>query len=261
MRIALAGKGGAGKTTISATLARLLTARASVIAIDADSNPNLSAALGLTATAVTGEAVLPAGLVSRRLDGAALTSPVDAVLARHAMTTADGVRVVLMGAPAHAGEGCLCSAHATVSALLADLGDSCDTVTIIDMEASPEHLSRGTARHVDTLLLVTEPYYRSLETVRRLADLARELPIPRVAVVANKVRSSSDREAIEEFCQRHDLEVMAAVPRNEAVVDADTAGAALLDRVRSAGPGGAGGDVVAAIQRLADRLLEPVRSP
>lgn len=261
MRIALAGKGGAGKTTIAATLARLLTARASVVAVDADSNPNLSAALGLAPAAVTGEAVLPAGLVSRRIEGPALTSPVESVLDSHAMSTSDGVRVVLMGAPAHAGEGCLCSAHATVSALLADLGDRPETVTIIDMEASPEHLSRGTARHVDTLLLVTEPYYRSLETVRRLADLARGLPIPRVAVVANKVRSSSDRDAIEEFCERHGLELMAAVPRSEAVVDADTAGGTLLDRVCSGEAGGAGADVVTAIQVLADRLLEPARSP
>ncbi len=112
-----------------------------------------------------------------------MTSDLDAVLDTHAVTGPDGVRAVLMGMPAHAAEDCLCSAHATVAALLADLGDRPRTVTIVDMEASPEHLSRGTTRYVDALLLVAEPYYRALETARRLAALATELPIPRVGVV------------------------------------------------------------------------------
>ena len=98
-----------------------------------------------------------------------------------------------MGKPAHAEEGCLCSAPAVASGLLGDLGG--DTMTVIDMEASPEHLSRGTTRHVDAVLLVAEPYDRSLETVRRLAALARDLPIARIATVTNKVRSAADAEA------------------------------------------------------------------
>ena len=136
-------------------------------------------------------------LQSRRLDGPALTISLDELLEKHARRAAD-VRLILMGAPAHADTGCLCSAHATVSALLADLGARPDIATVIDMEASPEHVSRGTARHVDTLLLITEPYYRSLEAVKRLAQLARELPIPTIAVVANKVRSATDLEGVKD---------------------------------------------------------------
>lgn len=260
MRIALAGKGGAGKTTISATLARLIARRTTVVAIDADSNPNLSAALGVPAAAVTAKAVVPTGLVSRRLGGPSLCKSVDAVLDGHALLAPDGVRVVLMGMPAHADEGCLCSAHATVSALLADLGRQPDAVTVIDMEASPEHLSRGTARHVDILLLVTEPYYRSLETTRLLARLARELPIPRIAVVANKVRNHADSEAVSEFCDRHALELVTRIPRSEEVVDADVAGVPLLDHHPRTGGSGAQ-DVVRAVSGLADRLLEPVARP
>jgi CO dehydrogenase maturation factor len=227
VRIALAGKGGAGKTTISATLARL-AARAGdpVVAVDADSNPNLGVALGVDSDA---DAPLPTGLVSRRIDGPALKAPVDEILAAHAVPAADGVQLVRMGAPAHAGEGCLCSAHATVSALLADLGERPDVVTVVDMEASPEHLSRGTARHADVLLLVAEPYYRALEAVRRLADLAAELPIPRVAVVANKVRVPADADAIDEFCRRHGLALGGVVPYSEGVLDADRARVPLLD--------------------------------
>ncbi|MBW3624940.1 MAG: hypothetical protein KY468_16195 [Armatimonadetes bacterium] len=71
------------------------------------------------------------------------------------------------------------------------------SITILDMEASIEHLTRGTVRHVDVLLTVTEPYYRSLETVGRTVPLARELDLENVWVVANKVRSEQDRAAIE----------------------------------------------------------------
>lgn len=254
MRVALAGKGGAGKTTVAATTARLAGRMGSpVVAIDADSNPNLAMALGIAPERAAQVSSLPVTLVSRRLGGPSLTEPVEAVLERHAISGPDGVRLALMGMPAHAEEGCLCSAHATVSAVLGDLGSRPATFTVVDMEASPEHLSRGTARHVDALLLVAEPYYRSLETARRLAQLAAELPIPQVAVVANKLRSPSDAEAIREFCAHHGLEVVAELPWSEAVVDADRQRVPLIER-------GEHGEVVSAISRLVQRLLEPVEA-
>jgi CO dehydrogenase maturation factor len=228
MRVAIAGKGGSGKTTIAATLARLAgRSGATVVALDADSNPNLAAALGLPHERVVG--ALPAGLVSRKPDGPALTRPLDEVLDDTTADGPDGVRLAIMGMPAHAGEGCLCGAHATVSAVLADLGSRPGTTTIVDLEATPEHLSRGTARNVDVLLLVTEPYYRSLETARRLAHLAAELPIPRIAAVANKVRSEEERDVVAEFCARHGIELAAAVPWSDAAIEADLSGLALLD--------------------------------
>jgi CO dehydrogenase maturation factor len=165
------------------------------------------------------------------------------------MSGPDGVRLVLMGMPGHAEEGCLCSSHATVSALVADLGTRPDTVTVLDMEASPEHLGRGTTRHADALLLVTEPYYRSLETVRRMAVLAAEMPIARVAVVANKVRSADAARAIEEFCERHQLELIGSVPWNDEVIEADLAGIPLLDAAPDA-------PAVLEISRIAERLHE-----
>jgi CO dehydrogenase maturation factor len=253
MRIALAGKGGAGKTTIAATLARLLAGQGfDVVAIDADSNPNLSIALGADADRLPRG--LPTGLVSRRLDGPGLTLGVDEVLAAHGIRAPGGVRLAHMGMPAHAEEGCLCSAHATVSALLGDLGERAEGVTIVDMEASPEHLSRGTARHVDLLLLVAEPYYRALETARRLAVLAGELPIDRVAVVANKLRTAADTEAVEAFCERHAIELIAIVPWDESVLAADVSRRPLIEEA----PDGA---VVAAVWRLAAAAGLPLRAP
>lgn len=253
MRIAVAGKGGAGKTTFAATLARLEGRRgALVVALDGDSNPNLAAALGIDRERAAAVPALSTSLVSRRLDGPALTAPVDEVVSEYGIPGPDGVRVLRMGQPAHADEGCMCSAHATVSALLGDLADQPEVVTVLDLEASPEHLGRGTARHADALVLVAEPYYRSLETVRRLAVLAAELPIPRVGVVANKVRSPEDDEAVRAFADRHGLEHLGAVPWSDEVVDADRAGLSLLD----AAPDGA---VVGAIAAIAERLHQGVQ--
>jgi CO dehydrogenase maturation factor len=245
MRVAVAGKGGAGKTTISATLARLAAQKGlEVLAVDADSNPNLAAALGARDDVPD----LPSELVTRRLDGVRLTVSAEEFRSAHTLPGPDGVRLAAMGSPDHADVGCLCSAHAGVSALLATIGDDDPGLTLLDLEASPEHLSRGTARHVDALLLVAEPYYRSLETVRRLAALAGELPIPRIAVVANKVRSAEDREAIAAFCERSGLELLGEVPWSDAVTEADRARIPVVERPHE--------PVVAAVAVLLGRLAK-----
>lgn len=247
MRLALAGKGGAGKTTISATLARLMARDGRpVVTVDADSNPNLGVALGAVSVAPAEATPLPVSLVSRRRDGPSLTAPVREVVDEYAIVGPDGIRLLHLGMPAHADEGCMCSAHAIVGALLGDLGSWDQAVTIVDLEASPEHLSRGTARYVDVLVLVAEPYFRSLETIRRMAALAAELPIPRVAVIANKVRSPSDLEAVEAFCAQHGLEVLGSIPWSAAVLDADAAQVPLSEHDN---------DVVEAIRTISRQLI------
>lgn len=248
LRIAVAGKGGAGKTTLSATLSRLVARQGrSVLVIDADSNPNVAVALGISQAAAAAIDPLPMGLVSRRLDGAALNDPVSTIVERFGARGPDGVAVVHMAMPAHADEGCLCSAHATVSAILADTVHQGESFTLVDFEASPEHFSRGTTRHVDTLLLVAEPYYRSLETARRMGELAAELPIRQVAVVANKLRSPDDLAAMEEFFANHNMVVQGRVPWSDAVLDADKAGTPLIDYDPE-------GPVVAAVAELVQNL-------
>jgi CO dehydrogenase maturation factor len=90
-------------------------------------------------------------------------------------------------------------------------------------------MTRGTVCTVDAVLLVTEPYYRSLETTGRLAPLARELGVPQVWAVANKLRSPRDEAAVREYSTRHELQVLGAVPFDERVTEADNQGLALLD--------------------------------
>jgi len=121
-------------------------------------------------------------------------------------------------------------------------------MTVVDLEAGLEHLSRGTARHVDTLLLIAEPYFKSLEAAQRSFALAKDLGIGRISMVANKVRSPRDEATVREFAERHAVAVAGVVPFDPAVVEADERGTAVMDREPEA-------TSVAAIRRLADDLL------
>jgi CO dehydrogenase maturation factor len=118
-----------------------------------------------------------------------------------------------------------------VRGLLGELatGNNGETMTVTDMEASIEHMSRATIRHVDAVLMVTEPYFRSLETVGRMVPLAKELGIEHVWAVANKVRSERDEEIIRSYCTEHGVELGAVVPWDEAIQEADREGRALMD--------------------------------
>ena len=95
-------------------------------------------------------------------------------------------------------------------------GERSEDVCILDTEASPEHLSRGTARYADALYAVVEPYYKSLETGRRMALLARDLGLERVALIANKIRDDDELSAVREFAGKHELDVAAVVPYDDS---------------------------------------------
>ncbi len=102
-------------------------------------------------------------------------------------------------------------------------------VNLLDMEASIEHLGRGTPKGLDTLLIVVEPYYRALETAGRMAPLARELGIPGILAIANKLRDAEDARVIRDYCASHQLELVAELPFDEDVRDADRRGRAVID--------------------------------
>jgi CO dehydrogenase maturation factor len=122
-------------------------------------------------------------------------------------------------------------------------------MTVVDLEAGLEHLSRGTARHVDTLLIVGEPYFKSLETASRSSALARDLGIGQVRMVANKVRTPRDAATVEAFAARHGLSLAGTVPYDDAVLAADERGTALIEWAPAA-------PSVEAIRKLADGLLK-----
>lgn len=100
---------------------------------------------------------------------------------------------------------------------------------VADMEAGLENFSRGTPRHVDSLLVVMEPYFRALETGARAVELGRELGIPRIEAVANKARTPEDEKAVREFCEARGIPIAGWVPFDESVLAAERQGLSLLD--------------------------------
>ncbi|MGI9140433.1 MAG: hypothetical protein ACR2GJ_04925 [Gemmatimonadaceae bacterium] len=118
---------------------------------------------------------------------------------------------------------------------------------IVDMEAGLEHISRGTGKHLSKFVATIEPYYRSMETARRVAALASELGIGEVLAVANKVRDDGDRKAISEFCTAHSLQLAGEIPFDATLLDAERAGKTPIDY-------DPGSPAVQAIERLAATL-------
>ncbi len=123
----------------------------------------------------------------------------------------------------------MCGAHAAVRSLVAEMVGGNDRPTILDIEAGLEHLSRGTARGVDTLLVIVEPYFKSMETAARMAELGRELGIGKVYAVANKVASADDEKELRAFCGTKFLEILGIVPQDELVRNAERQGVGPLD--------------------------------
>jgi CO dehydrogenase maturation factor len=135
-----------------------------------------------------------------------------------------------------------------VRGILEHLHASDSLLTVTDMEAGLEHLKRGTLEHADALLIVVEPYFKSLEAAGRIADLARGLGVPALFAVANKVRSEQDEAAIRDYCAGRDLPLLAVVPFDADVADAERLGQAVLDSAPEAA-------AVGAVQGVAERLL------
>jgi CO dehydrogenase maturation factor len=254
MKIATVGKGGSGKTTIAGVLARIFAGRDQhILAIDGDPNPNLALMIGMSRDAADRITYIPSDLMKRvgEENGVAILKPIyphDEIMARYGHKAAENVDLIVMGKPAHgsAGTGCMCASHRAVRGLIAELTDIGEH-TITDMEAGLEHLKRGTARNVDLMLIVAEPYYRSLEAAMRTHELCEELAIPFTRVVSNKIRNDEDRKAIESFCAQHGMTIIGAVPHDEALVEAERQAKSPYDFA----PNGAG---VASIRGIADEI-------
>lgn len=253
-RVAVAGKGGAGKTTVAGTLARVLAERGeSVLAVDADPNPNLGLTLGFSPDRFDQGVGLTRDLLTPVKRGEqsemVLACSLDELLDRYALAGPAGVRLLTMARPEHAGTGCLCGSHAAVRGILATLGSGAQVTTIVDLEASPEHMTRATTEHVDHLLIVAEPYFKSLETARRYHALATDLGIPRISLVGN--RTPPDEDVVAEYCIERGFEHLGSLPFDEAFAEAERLRMAPVDHA----PGSPG---VLAVGALADRIGEEV---
>jgi CO dehydrogenase maturation factor len=239
MKIVVAGKGGAGKTTVSGTIARALARSGRpVVAVDADVNPMLGLSLGLGMDATEDLAAVRQTLMAEDAEHA---PTVEAMVERFGADAPDGVRVVVATRMDKPDSGCGCCG-VTPDRMLREL-DTAGRAVLGDLEAGIGVLSRMEAGSVDVVLVVTNPTLKSIEVARRAIEtaVAREC---RVLVVANRVQGDEDVEAIRAGLGDHEI---AVVPEDPAIARADAEGLAPLD-VDADGPG------VRAILALGERL-------
>jgi len=223
VKLGIVGKGGVGKTTVSALLARSYAAQgARVLAIDTDSNPNLGVSLGLSVADMEAIPVLPRAVIV----GTGGDRTTDELVRDYGRDTPAGVSLLSAIKVNEAGAGCMCGGHATVRSLLGTALQEHADIAIVDMEAGLEHLSRsgGTLAHADVLVVVMEPTRKSVLTASRTVVLAAELGIPHTVAVGNKARSESDVEFFRTACAEYGVPLAGVLSFDAAVVAADLAG-------------------------------------
>jgi CO dehydrogenase maturation factor len=260
MKIAISGKGGVGKTTLAAVLARLYAAEGRpVLAVDADPDANLGLALGFDEAELG--ALVPISkmreLIAERTgagsDGLSkffkINPRVGDIPDRFAREK-HGVRLLLMGTVETGGAGCVCPEHVMLKRIVSHLVTGRDDVVIMDMEAGLEHLGRGTAEAVDRFIVVTEPGARSLQTFHKIEALAADLGVKRVSVVANKLRGPEDEAFLKDRLPADAL--LGGIPYDDGVIRADMNGLSPFD---------ASEKTVAAIRYIKERIDSLIGRP
>ena len=237
MKIAITGKGGVGKTTVAAILARLYADEGRpVLAADVDPDANLGMALGFTAEEMA--EIIPISkmreLIAERTGAGDETfgkffriNPKVDDLPDKLAKEKNGVRLLLLGTVETGGTVCVCPEHVMLRQLLAHLVLRREDVVILDMEAGLEHLGRGTAGGMDQFIVVIEPGERSVQTYRQVVKLASDLGVKKVRVVANKVRNAEDEAFVRSRIPEEAL--LGVVHYNGEVQEADRSGKSPYD--------------------------------
>ena len=216
IRIVITGKGGVGKTTITALLAHLFAQQGfRVLAIDGDPQQNLSVTLGvpppeaerivpvcqsveyLREKTGAGPGLSPGGLLT-------LNPDVSDVVDRFSVAVAKNLRMLVMGGVRHAGSGCLCPEYTLLTAILRHMRLFKDEVILLDTPAGPEHFGRAVADGFTCAVVVADPSYNALSVARESAALARQLGIGHIILVVNRVGKPVDREKTRQRAGRLD---------------------------------------------------------
>jgi CO dehydrogenase maturation factor len=253
--IAVAGKGGTGKTSVTSLVIRYLLKNklGSVLAVDADPNSNLAENLGLEVNQTVGR-------ILNSFQGDKLTIPAGTTKESYleyqlnlAITESKGVDLITMGR----GEGpeCYCYPNTVIRKLIDDWSGNY-AYTVMDNEAGMEHLSRRTTQNIHELLLVSDHSIKGLRAVARVRDLVRELKlvVKRESLIINMVPAGGIDPLVAEEMKRLDFTVAAVVPADEELKRADLKQVPLYDLPDTA-------TAVAAVNDLMDRLLSRSEAP
>ena len=232
MKVAVSGKGGVGKTLIAGGLARGFVERGlKTMAIDVDSSPNLGLTLGLSVeenrkiVPISENKELVASKTSTGYSGVYnLNFTVDEIVRQNSVATPLGVNLIVMGTVQSMGAGCMCAPNAVIRALLRHLVVERGEVVVLDLEAGVEHIGRGTARQVDALLIVADSNLKSLEIAKHIHDMASTAGMKQIYLVGNRVMNDTQKVAIQSFADKNGLSLIAFVPFDQKVIEADMTG-------------------------------------
>ncbi len=232
MKLAITGKGGVGKTTLTSLLAWIYSKEGSnVIAIDANPDANLAIALGFSAdqakklTPIVELKELIQERTGTKSGGLGtffkLNPRVDDIPERFSIKK-NGIKLLVMGTVKRGGGGCLCPEGAVLKSLLSHLVLSRSEVVIMDMDAGVENLGRGTAKAVDAFIIVVEPGQRSFQTARDIKRLATDLGVKKCHIVGSKTHDDGERRFI--IDNMTDFEVLGFINYHPEIAEADRLG-------------------------------------
>ncbi|MGL5347649.1 MAG: AAA family ATPase [Peptostreptococcaceae bacterium] len=230
--IAVAGKGGTGKTSLTGLLINNLTTnnKGPVLVVDADANANINEVLGIEIEATIGsirEEVNQREKQGNAFPGGMTKAQYLQYRLNTCLSEGDGYDLIVMGRSE--GEGCYCYVNGILREQTDKLSDAYDYL-VIDNEAGMEHLSRKTTKHIDTLLLVSDCSRRSVQAVARIRDLARELKlnVGEIYLIVNKVPNGILNDGIKEEIDKHNLNLIGVVPMDEMIYEYDSSGIPLV---------------------------------